>query len=133
MKLDEVIPYIQKIDNLDIAKTILEIKSDPNGYYYKIYEIVCDALEKHISERELLKLFSEYEEHMALKHFQYIFSVHDENVKKHKPFHKKIFLEAILDVTDIYSLRLYLTKLNKKLKGEDITYKKYVPEYRSLV
>ena len=131
MKLDDVIPYIEEINDVELAKTILEIESDPYGYYELIHEKITSELKNHISEKELNETLINYEENKAIKHFQYLANIYDEiKVSKvHLLFNKLPFLQAIQDIKDIYSLRLYLTLLNKKLKDEDIDYKKYVPKY----
>ena len=135
MKLDEIIPYIENIDDLYVAKTLLELESYPDGYYQKIYNKVNDLLKNNINQKQLKEIFEDYESDKAIKYIQYFNSIYDEikGDKLHSLMHKKTFLKSILDIKDIYSLRLYLTNLNKKLKGEDITYNKYVPEYRRLI
>ena len=47
--------------------------------------------------------------------------------KKHLLIRKKSFLKSILDISDIYSLRLYLTRLKERVKEQDISYNSYVP------
>lgn len=132
MKLDEVIPYINNIRDIDVAQTVLEVQSDPEGYYENIYDEICENIKNNISEKELKEIFSKYEENRGLKHYQYISSLQEElkQNKKNTLLHKKPFLNAVLNITDIYTLRLYLLKLKEKYQDEDIDYKKYVPEYK---
>lgn len=134
MKLDDVIPYIENINDIGVAKAVLELKSDPEGYYKKIYDLVNEGIENNISEEELENIFYEYERKNAIKHFQYMMKLQEE-IKESKLqtlLHKRIFINVIDGISDIYKLRLYLTMLNEKMKDEDIDYKKYVPEYKNL-
>ena len=133
MKLDEVIPYINTVKDIGVAQTIIELHSDPDGYYENIYEEICESIKNNISEKELKDIFSKYEENRAIKHFQYIMDLQEElkDKKKNLLLHKKPFISAVLNISDIYALRLYLLKLKEKYKDEDIDYKKYVPEYKT--
>ena len=134
MKLNDVIPYIENINDIDVAKSIIELKSDPEGYYKKIYKEVCEGMDNNISEKELEKIFSDYEKNSAIKHFQYMMKLQDEikESKLQSLLHKKAFISVIDSISDIYILRLYLTKLNEQIKDQDIDYMKYVPEYKVL-
>lgn len=132
MKLDDVIPYINNVKDISVAQTILELQSDPDGYYNKIYEEINEEIKNNVSEKQLKEIFINYEEYRGLKHFQYINSLQEElQIGKIKSLlHKKPFLNVVLDISDIYTLRLYLLKLKEKYNDEDIDYKKYVPEYK---
>lgn len=137
MKLDDIIPYLNNnIKNIEIAKSILELKSDPDGYYKKIYKKVNDGIYNNIPEKELKKIFDDFEKNSAIKHFQYMASINDEikgNKIKSLLLHKTTFLNAITSIQDMQMLKLYLKLLNEKYKNEEINYKKYVLEYSKLL
>lgn len=129
MKLDEVIPYIENMNDVYVAKILLELESNPNGYYHEIYDQVNYLLRYNISDSVLIRIFKRYEEHKAIKYIQYFSKLYDEikDDKKYILFRKQTFLKSILDIPDIDSLKLYLNKMNEKLKGKDINYNSYVP------
>lgn len=132
MKLEDGISSIENIKDINVAKAILELESNPNGYYEKIYNEVIDGLNNNISEKKLKKIFDEFERNQAIKHFQYISSIYDEikDTKLQTLLRKTTFLNAISSISDIQTLKLYLILLNQNLKNKDISYNNYVPKYK---
>ena len=132
MKLEDGISSIENIKDINVAKAILELESNPNGYYEKIYNEVMDGLNNKIPEKKLKEIFDNYEKNQAIKHFQYISSIYNEikGTKLQTILKKTTFLNAISSISDIQTLKLYLKLLNENLKNKDISYDNYVPKYK---
>jgi len=110
MTLDEIIPHLQNIKDIDLAKQIIELELNPNGYFGTIYNNVMEKMNNNVPEKDLIKIFKEFEENSGLKYFQYITSLYDE-IKESKIqtlINKTTFFDAVYSIKDIYTLKLYL-------------------------
>ena len=133
MYLNTLIPYIEHIQNVNTAIALLECESDPEGYYSGIYQQITNAIIEDAPESVIEKMFEDYEEESAIKHFQYMYAIWSEirGNRFQSLMGKTTFLNAISSIDDIYDLRLYLVTLNNKLNNHDIYYKEYVPTFRA--
>lgn len=133
MSFNEVVSYVENMSDIDTAKCILESLSYPDGYYEKLYNYVCCAVKHNVPEEDIKFTFERFEEHRAIKHFQYmseLLPIMRGNKIKTLLTGKKPFIGVIYDIHDMDELKRYLHELGST-KDCSIDYSKYVPKYKS--
>ena len=133
MTINSIYSYMQSIDDISVAKIILEALSDPNGYYFGIYSDIKKSINKKADEKRIKKIINKYYETSQIDHYEYLKAVsffEDENIFR-KLLGQEKFSHSISKISTKDELSRYLYILKKKQGEMPISFDTYVPRYKA--
>lgn len=132
MTLNSIYPYVEKVEDITTAKVILETLSDPNGYYFGIYNDIKKGINHNVKESKIRKMIDKYYDESLIDHYEYLKAISfssEENIFR-RLLGQESFAHSISKIKTIDELKRYLEKIKTK-KGESvISYDTYVPRYK---
>lgn len=132
MTLNSIYPYMENVEDITTAKIILEALSDPNGYYFGIYNDIKKGIKSNVKESKIRKMINKYYEDSLIDHYEYLKAIsfsNEENLFR-KLLGQESFAQSISKIKTTDELKKYLEKIKSKKGEEIISYDTYVPRYK---
>ena len=132
MTINSIYPYMEKVEDIATAKVILETLSDPNGYYFGIYDDIKKGINRNVKESKIRKVIDKYYEESLIDHYEYLKAVsfsNEENLFR-KLLGQDKFAHSLSKIKTTDELKRYLEKIKSKKGEEIISYDTYVPRYK---